>query len=121
MESEKNWYAFFTRHAGNDAIFDIIHHSNLDPKYPYGAETGDYLVVNKLLLDIDDFTDAASGYVDELYTHITEYADELDDLFGEKGYVVLSTQEAEDLVQRVEKLVEVTDKLGNRYIELVLG
>lgn len=109
------------KHAENDSIYDKIHSSNLDPKYPYGSETGDYLVVNKLLLDIDDFTDAATGYVEELYTHITQYADELEGLFGEQGYVVLSTEEAEDLVQRVEKLVEVADKLGNRYIEMVLG
>jgi hypothetical protein len=70
---------------------------------------------------IEDFSDAVSAYVDELYFKITDSADELEGLFGEKGYVVLSTQEAEDLVQRVENLVEITDKLGNRYIEMVLG
>jgi len=76
--------------------------------------------VNKLLLDIDDFTDAFSGQVEEIYTRITDYSDELEALFGEEGYVVLSTEEAEDLVQHIQKLVEVTDKLGNRYIEMVL-
>jgi hypothetical protein len=120
-KSESDWYAFLTRNADNDNIYDLIHNSNLDPNYRYGAETGDYLLINKLLLDIDDFTDSISGHVDELYTHITEYANELEGLFGENGYVVLSTQEAENLVNRIVKLVEVTDKLGNRYIEMVLG
>jgi hypothetical protein len=121
LPSERDWYAFFSKAADNDSIYDIIHHSNLDPKYPYGAETGDYLLVNKNRLDVDDFTDQVSGYVDALYTQITEYSDELENLFGENGYVVLSTQEAEDLVQYVVNLVEVTDKLGNRYIEMVLS
>lgn len=120
LPSENDWYAFFTKASESEGIYDIIHSSNLDPKYQYGAETGDYLLVNKLLLDIDHFTDSASGYVDAIYTRITEYSDELEDLFGEKGYVVLSTQEAEDLVDRVEKLVEVSDKLGNKYIEMIL-
>jgi len=121
LPSEKDWYGFFTEASENDKIYNIIHSSDLNPKHQYGAETGDYLLVNKLLLDIEDFTDSASGYVDEIYTRMTEYSDELEDLFGEQGYVVLSTQEAEDLIPRIEKLVEVSDKLGNRYIEMILA
>lgn len=50
-----------------------------------------------------------------------EFNDELTDLFGDKGYVVLSTKEASDLISRVVRLAEISDKLGNRYIHLKLG
>lgn len=120
-ESESDWYRYLVHNAGDEAIVGIIQASDLDRNFRYGATTGDYLVVNKYELDEDDFTEMHSGHVEEIYTRIVEYYDELTDLFGEKGYVVLSTQEASDLISRVVGLAEIADKLGNRYIRLKLG
>jgi hypothetical protein len=118
--SEPDWYRFFETHSKNDSIYNLLHSSGLDPTYRYGAKTGDYLLVNLHRTSPDSWTDSVTDFVDELYKDILEQADDLEELFGESGYVVLCTREAERLVPRIEKLVEVTDKLGNRYIEMVL-
>ncbi|MEZ5195250.1 MAG: hypothetical protein R2764_02245 [Bacteroidales bacterium] len=45
---------------------------------------------------------------------------ELNDVFGEDGYIVMSAREAGSLVARVEAVVNVTDKFGQNYIELLM-
>jgi hypothetical protein len=118
--SDPDWYRFFESHSNNDSIYNLLHNSGLDPTYRYGAKTGDYLLINIHRASPETWVDDVNALVDDLHRSILDQADDLEELFGVSGYVVLCTREAERLVPRLEGLVEVTDKLGNKYIEMVL-
>jgi hypothetical protein len=110
-ENDTDWYGFLIDNSRNDSIYDIIHSSNVKPDYNYGAETGEYFVVNKK--EIEHGSEIA---------HMIDTAERslgvLDKIFGEQGYLVLSTQEIAGYVHRISHISDVADKLGRHYIKL---
>jgi len=112
-DNNPDWYGFLVENSKDDSIYDIIHNSNLNPEYRYGKQTGEYLLVNKKRVPPDEA-------VNQVILAAERLMGELNNVFGEDGYIVLSTQEAETLVARTEAIVEVIDKFGQRYIELLL-
>ncbi len=110
-ESNPDWAGFLEENSANDSIYDIIMTSDVLPTYAYGSETGDYLLVNKKRLP-------DKHAVKQVVNKAEEVLGELNNLFDEEGYIVLSTGEAAGLVPQLEKIVNVTDKLGRHFIEL---
>jgi hypothetical protein len=113
LENNTNWYEFLEENYPDDGIYDIIHSSNIKQNYSYGADGGEYILVNKNRLP-------ANEAIKTLIQKAEDACGELNKLFGEDGYIVLSTHEAEKLVAKTEAVVDIADKLGRRYIELVL-
>jgi hypothetical protein len=112
-DNETDWYRFLEKHSAHDGIYSIIHGSDVLPHYPYGRDTGEYLLVNKHRVRQQDLLQQVLQGMDETLI-------EVDKLFDTQGYIVLSTQQAERLVPRLEAIANVTDKLGRHFIELVL-
>jgi hypothetical protein len=109
-----DWYKYLVENSKDDGIYDIIHSSDLKPDYEYGRDTGDFIVVNKKRLPPDES-------VQEIVKKAEEIMGELNDVFGEDGYIVMSVQEAESLVAKAEAVANVTDKFGQHYIELLMS
>ncbi len=110
-ETVTDWYQFLVDHSANDSIYGIIHSSTVMANYQYGSETGEYLLVNKKRLPAGDvFT--------QLVKDAEEAMGELNKLFAEDGYLVVTTREVEALIPKLENIVNVTDKLGRHFIEL---
>ncbi len=108
-----NWYGFLEENYPDDGIYDIIHTSGVKHDYHYGSDGGEYILVNKRRLPPDEA-------INKLIQKAEDACGELNKLFGEEGYIVLSTHEAEKLVAKTKAVVDVTDKLGRHYIELVM-
>lgn len=113
MVNESNWYEFLEENYPDDGIYDIIHSSNVKQEIEYGADGGEYILVNKKKLPDDNL-------IQNIVNKAEEACGELNRLFGEDGYIVMSTREAEKLVAKTEAIVDVADKFGRHYIELVL-
>lgn len=112
LESDLDWYDYFVSNSKDDGIYGIIHASNVAPGYPYGIETGHYLLVNKKRV-------ADNKTMEEIIAKAETYLGELNELFDLEGYVLLSTSEAEQLVSKISNISDVVDKLGRHYIELI--
>lgn len=113
-ENNTNWYEFLEENYPDDGIYDIIHASGVRQDYPYGSDGGEYILVNKRRLPLDEA-------INQVVQKAENACGELNKLFGEEGYIVLSTQEAERLVAKTVSIVDVADKLGRHYIELILS
>ena len=113
-ENETDWYSFFEEHSRDDSIYDIIHSSDVLTDYTYGAETGEYLLINRNRLPQND------EVVKQILQGVDETMSRFDNLFDEEGYIVLSTNQAKSFIPKLEKIVNVTDKLGRHFIELVV-
>jgi hypothetical protein len=104
-----NAVEYFNRNGKSPRVKQLIHDS-LDPTVDYGAQV-DFLVVNKNALGnnpgLQDQLDALES---DLYN--------AEAMFDEKGYVVLSVQKAEGLVDQISSLSDVADKLGRHFLEL---
>ncbi len=111
--SNTDWYEFLVDNSEDNSIYDIIHSSDVQPEYPYGRDTGDYILVNKKRLPADE---AVQKIVDDA----EKVMGELNDVFDEDGYIVMSTREAENLVAKTEAIMDVADRFGQHYIELML-
>lgn len=111
VENNTDWAEFFVKHSKNDSIYNIIMGSDLLPTYAYGKETGAYLLLNKKRIPNDDL-------LQELMRKLEETVGTVDNLFDEDGYFVVATHEVEALIPKLEKLVNVTDKLGRHFIEM---
>ena len=104
-----NAVEYLERNAKSVRVKKIIDNS-LDPAVDYGAQV-DFLVVNKNELGNNPgLRDQLEGLESELYN--------AEAMFDEKGYVVLSVQKAEGLVDQISSLGDVADKLGRRFLEL---
>ena len=112
LESDLDWYDYFVSNSKDDGVYGIIHASNVAPGYPYGIETGHYLLVNKKRV-------ADNKTMEEIIAKAETYLGELNELFDLEGYVLLSTSEAEQLVSKISNISDVVDKLGRHYIELI--
>lgn len=111
--NESNWYEFLEENYPDDNIYDIIHSSNVKQEIEYGAGGSEYILVNKHKIPTDNL-------IQSIVNKAEETCGELNKLFGEDGYIVMSTREAEKLVAKTEAIVDVADKFGRHYIELVL-
>jgi hypothetical protein len=112
-ENDTDWYSYFVKHSKNDSIYSIIHGSDVKPDYDYGSESGEYMLINKNRLP-------ATDVIQNLLRSIDPVMNQLDNLFEKNGYIVVTTKQAEALVPQVQAIVNVTDKLGRHFIELVL-
>ena len=84
--------------------------TSLDPTIDYSAQA-DFLVVNKNRLSGPaSLTDQLKSLQSELYN--------ADAMFDEEGYIVLSVNKMEPLIDSVSNIVDVTDKLGRHFLEL---
>lgn len=113
FENSTDWYEFLEENYPDDGIYDIIHSSNVRQDYKYGSDGMEYIVVNKNRLPTDEAIKAVIQKAEDA-------CGELNKLFGEDGYIVMTTREAEKLVAKTEAVVDVADRLGRHYIELVL-
>ena len=111
VENNTDWYDFLVKHRGNDSIYNIINSSDVLKNYKYGEETGAYLLLNKKRMPADDA-------LQQLVKQAEQAIGTLDKLFDEDGYIVVATGEVEALIPKLEKIVNVTDKLGRHFIEL---
>jgi HIRAN domain len=83
---------------------------SLNRAIDYGAQV-DFLVVNKNeLRNKPGIRDQLGAFESDLYN--------AEAMFDKKGYMVLSIQKAEGLVDQISSLSEVADKLGRRFLEL---
>jgi hypothetical protein len=112
FENEEDWYTFLVDNSKDNGIYDIIHTSNVMPNYNYATHTEEYLLVNKNTLP-------PSFELKDIIQKAERLMGELTNLFAEDGYIVMTTQEAEKLIPRITAIVNVTDKLGRHYIELL--
>jgi len=110
-EEDFDWAGFLKDHSRKDSIQDIIMNSDVSPTYKYGSETGEYLLLNINRLPEDDM-------IKQLFSKIEQTLGSLDNLFDEQGYITLTTSEAAALIPKLERIANVTDKLGRHFIEL---
>jgi hypothetical protein len=102
--------AEYLERNGKSAKVKKLIEESLDPDADYGAQV-DFLVVNKNKLDKHPgLWHQLEGLESDLYN--------ADAMFDEKGYVVLSVQKAEGVVDQISSLGEVADKLGRPFLEL---
>jgi hypothetical protein len=102
--------AEYLERNGKSAKVKKMIEESFDPDADYGAQV-DFLVVNKNKLDKHPgLWHQLEGMESDLYNAET--------MFDEKGYVVLSVQKAEGLVDQISSLGDVADKLGRRFLEL---
>jgi hypothetical protein len=106
-----NWYAVLEDNSTNDGIYDIIHSSNVQPDYEYGKETGEYFIVNKQRIPLDE-------QILDIMNKAEAEMGELNELFHEEGFVVVTAEETEALVPKLSAIADVPDKLGRHFIEL---
>ena len=100
----------YMKRNGKSARVKKMIHESLDRDVDYGAQV-DFLVVNKNELgNKPGLRDQLDALESDLYN--------ADAMFDEKGYVVLSVQQAEGLVDQISSLGDVADKLGRRFLEL---
>lgn len=100
---------YLERNSKSAKVKKMIDES-FDPDADYGAQV-DFLVVNKNKLDKHPgLWHQLEGMESELYN--------AEAMFDENGYVVLSVQKAEGLVDQISSLGEVADKLGRPFLEL---
>jgi hypothetical protein len=104
-----NAVEYLEKNGKSDRVKKMIYDS-LDPTVDYGAQV-DFLVVNKNeLANNPGLRDQLEVLESDLYN--------AEAMFDEKGYVVLSVQKAEGLVDQISSLGDVADKLGRRFLEL---
>ncbi len=100
---------WFHQHSQSDRVKKLIE-TKLDPTIDYSAQA-DFLVVNKKRLG------KSSTLADQLKLIESELYN-ADAMFDEDGYIVLSVKKAENYVDRITNMVDVTDKLGRHFLEL---
>jgi len=104
-----NAVEYLERNGKSDRVKKMIDES-LDRDVDYGAQV-DFLVVNKNELgNIPGLRDQLDALESDLYN--------VEAMFDEKGYVVLSVLKAEGLVDQISSLGDVADKLGRHFLEL---
>ncbi len=113
VENDTDWYHYFETYYPNDRIYDILHNDDFTTynNIEYGKDGNEYLLVNKKRIP-KEFK------LKNIINEAEQICGELNELFNEDGYIVMTTKEAEALVPKINKLVHVTDKLGQHYIEM---
>ncbi len=108
-DSPDNYYDYLVEHSKDDSIYTHIH-NHLDPTANY-EEQVDYLVVNKhKLAHKPDLLQSLQKIESKLY--------QTEQMFNDDGYIVLSVKKAENYIEKINSLGNVTDKLGRKFIEL---
>ncbi len=99
-----DYYKFLEKHRRDNGIYDMIH-LNLSGSQTYGMEEMVFVVKQETLRKKE--------------ISLQKQIENMNLLFDEDGYVVLSLEDAEKLVPKISDLGEVVDKMGNTFIELL--
>lgn len=104
---EHEAYQWLGDHSTNDSVKHIIEHS-VDKNADFGKQL-DFLVVNKKRIT-PGLAEQFGQLESELYN--------VDQMFDEEGYIVLSVNKMGSYVDRISGINELTDKLGRKFLEL---
>ena len=104
-----NAMEWLMKHSGSERVRKLIE-TSLDPTIDYSSQV-DFLVVNKnRLSNPSSIINTLRALESGLYN--------ADAMFDEEGYIVLSVDKAEFLIDRISSVVDVADKLGRHFVEL---
>jgi len=112
VEDEIDYYQTLIDNSSNDAVYDLIH-SNFET----GAVFDDVFKNSKIVIKSDV---SRQANVNNLLEKVEGCILELDNFFNEKNYVVVNVDELVKIPDKIEEFVEVTDKLGNVFFEVVM-
>jgi hypothetical protein len=107
-----DWYEYLEEGSRNDSIYSQIH-NKLKPDVVYGVDDKLFALKREQL--------STTRLPESAMDKIGQWMKQSDVVFADDGYVALSFQEAEGLVERVSDLSERLDMAGNRFIELVIS
>lgn len=110
--SGDDFYRELVENSETDEVYDLIHNSFTTPGDMQEAVDKSLLVINRNKLPSD-------LSLDSVIEALEEGAIELEKTFDEHGYVVAQVNRVAELSSRIESFVEVLDKTGRRFYEVV--
>lgn len=107
-----SFYEALVDNSQTNEVYTLIHEGFKTPDAMETAVKEARLVINKEKIPADLKADKVLRAIDDALI-------EIDEAFDEKGYVVANINRVAELSPRLEKFVEVTDKLGRNFFEIV--
>lgn len=108
----RDYYQMLVDHSHDNSVYDLIHGSFRTPADFTRAFEESRIVIREDL-------DRAVSMVDDLYEQINGQIARLEDAFGENSYIVANVDEVARIPYKIERFVEVLDKAGNKFYEVV--
>jgi len=110
--SGDDFYRELVENSKTDEVSDLIHNSFSTPGDMQAAVDKSLLVINRNKLPAD-------LSLDTVIEALEEGMIQLEETFDEHGYVVAQVDRVAELSPRIESFVEVLDKTGRRFYEVV--
>ena len=110
--SGDDFYTELVENSETDEVYDLIHSGFDTSEDMQDAVDKSLLVINRHKLPADLNTDTVIEALEEGMI-------QLEDTFDEHGYVVAQVDRVAELSARIESFVEVMDKTGRRFFEVV--
>lgn len=107
----EDFYRDMVAHSKNDGVYDLLHNDMDAYKLDEAVETG-LFVTNKRKLP-------KSFDAHEVLQEMDDIILDLDDYFAEDGLVMLNVEKIAKMPDRIIKFVDIVDKKGNRFIEVL--
>jgi len=109
-DSDYDFYGDMINNSKDDSVYDLLH--SLNGEHVEGAVSAGRFITQK-----DKFPETVS--IEQLLELIDNGIIELDDSLAESGFVHLNIVKLSKFPQHINSFVEVIDKSGNLFIEVV--
>ena len=111
-ENYTDYYEQLIENSQDNSVYDLIHGSFKTPEDFSRAFDQSKLIIKRKL-------DKAEGLVDQVTQSVHDTTKNLEDAFDDKGYVAANIDQIARIPYRIEKFVEVLDKAGNKFYEVI--
>lgn len=110
--SGNDFYEKLLENSDTDEIYSIIHNDFDDAEEMEEAVDQSLIVINKKRLPADLMADEVTHAIEEGMI-------QLEDVFGEDGYVVAQVDRVARLSARIDRFEKVLDKTGRQFFEVI--
>lgn len=107
-----DFFSVLLENSEDDSVYDLMHTIFENEEEMTNAIEQSRLVVHKNKISLED--------LEELSEKINDQILEIENVFGENGYVVANVNKIARIPSKIENIVKITDEQGRAFFEIIL-